>query len=188
MSKRKALPKLGKWWAFLKRRLLLLPQEPFTVEVDFCPLPDIAGGECGFWLGLVVHHQDGSILLQTIDEQPPDLERIAHVLAGTMQCVYPRPCSRPEAVLFRDDPEWQAMVPYLKELGIETVVTEELPQWDAKAEAMIRWLQEHWSTFPKARIHPDKLPIPKVLYDLRYMAYWFGPFQRAIPGEQEAPP
>jgi len=188
VTKRQPGPKLGKWWAHLKRRLLLLRQESFAVEVDFCPLPDIVGDEYGLWLALVVNHQDGSILLESIDEQPPNLERIAHLLAGTMQCAYPRPCSRPQAVLFRDDPEWQAMVPYLKELGIETVVTEELPQWDAKAEAMIRWLQDHWSTWPKTRIDPSKLPIPKALYDLRHMAHWFVPFQRPVPGKQEPPP
>lgn len=188
MTKRQAGQKLGKWWAHLKRRLHLLPQEPFAVEVDFCPLPDIVGDEYGLWLGLVVHHQDGSMLLETIDEQPPDLERIAHLLAGTMQCAYPRPCSRPQAVFFRDDPEWQAMVPYLKELGIETVVTEELPQWDAKAEAMIRWLQEHWSTWPKAKALPDNLTMPKAVYNLGRMVHWFVPFQQATPGKKEPPP
>ncbi len=80
------------------------------------------------------------------------------------------------------------MVPYLKELGIETVVTEELSQWDAKAEAMIRWLQDHWSTWPKAEALPDKLTMPKALFDLGQMAHWFVPFQRAIPGKQEPPP
>lgn len=188
MTKPKTGPKLGKWWAHLKRRLLLLPQESFAVEVDFCPLPNIVGDKYCLWLALVVNHEDGSILLEDIDERPPDLERIAHLLAGTMQCAYPRPWSRPQAVLFRDDPEWQAMVPYLKELGIEAVVTEELPQWDAKAEKVIRWLQDHWSTWPKARALPEKLPIPKPLYDLRQMVHWFVPFQRPIPGEQEPPP
>ncbi len=66
--------------------------------------------------------------------------------------------------------------------------TEELLHWDAKAEQLINWLQDHWSTWPKARTRPEGLPIPTVLYDLRQMAYWFGLFQRAIPGEQEAPP
>jgi hypothetical protein len=188
VTKRKTSPKLGRRWAFLKRRLLLLPQESLVLEVDFCPLPNIVGDEYGLWLGLVVNHQDGSILLQDIDEQPPDLERIASLLAGTMQCAYPRPCSRPEAVLFRDDPEWQAMVPYLKELGIEAVVTEELLHWDAKADEMINWLKAHWSTWPKAEALPDKLTMPKVLYDLRQMAHWFVPFQRATTGKQETPP
>jgi hypothetical protein len=41
-------------WAFLKRRLLALPQKPHSMEVDFCPLPDIVSDQFGFWLGLVV--------------------------------------------------------------------------------------------------------------------------------------
>ena len=53
VTKRKADPKLGKWWARLKRRLLLLPQESFAIEADFCPLPDIVEGEYGFWLGAI---------------------------------------------------------------------------------------------------------------------------------------
>jgi len=188
VTKGKARPKLGKRWAHLKRTLLLLPQEPFALEVAFCPLLDIVDDECGLWLGLVVHHQDGSILLESIDERPPDLEGIAHLLAGTIQCAHPRPGCRPEAVLFRDGPEWQAIIPYLKELEIETVVTEELSQWDARAEEMIEWLKAHWSTFPKPKIYPDKLTVPNVVYDLATMAHWFVTIQRGTLRNEGPPP
>ena len=184
VTKRKDGPRLGKWWAHLKRRLLLLPQESFAVEADFCPLPDIVEGEYGFWLGLVAHHQDGSMLMHTIDQEPPNLDEIAHLLAGIMDCAHPRPRRRPEAVLVRDDPEWLEMVPYLDELGIEVVVTEELSQWDARAQELINWLQDRWSTWPKAELRPDKLPIPKSLYDLRQMAHWFPVFQRSPPNDE----
>ena len=187
MTKRKAGPRLGKWWAHLKRRLLLLPQESFAVEVDFCPLPDIVDDEYGFWLGLVAHHEDGSILTHNIDQQPPNLDSIAHLLAGTMDCAHPRPRRRPEAVLVRDDPEWLEMVPYLDELGIEVVVTEELLQWDARAQELMDWLKDHWSTWPKAELRPDKLPISEALYDLREMSHWFPVFQRATPGKEKLP-
>jgi len=180
VTKRKAGPKLGKWWAHLKRRLLLLPQESFAVEVDFCPLPDIVDGEYGFWLGLVAHHQDGSILTKGIHQEPPSLDRIAHLLAGTMDCAHPRPRCRPEAVLFRDDPEWQAMVPYLNELGIEAIATEELSQWDARAQELINWLQDRWATWPKSTGRDD-LAVSANLYDLRQMAYWYPVFQQSPP-------
>jgi hypothetical protein len=86
VPKRSDGPRLGKWWAHLKRRVLLLPQEPFAIEADFCPLPDIVDGDYGYWLGLVAHHQDGSILTHNIDQEPPNLDSIARQLAGTMQC------------------------------------------------------------------------------------------------------
>mgnify|MGYP000850988868 CR=1 FL=1 len=181
MTSRKAGPRLGKWWAHLKRRVLFLPQLSFAVEVDFCPLPDIVGDECCYWLGLVAHHQDGSILLHDIDQQPPNLDSIARLLGGTMECAHPRPRCRPETVFYRDDPEWQAMVPYLNELGITTIATEELSHWDERAKELIDWMQEHWSTWPKTQLRPAKLPIPESLYDLREMSHWFQAFQRRTP-------
>jgi hypothetical protein len=134
-----------------------------------------------------VNHVDGSILLQDIDQDPPNLDGIAHLLAGTMDCAYPRPRCRPEAVLFRDDFEWQAMMPYLNELGIEAIATEELSHWDMRAEELINWLQDHWSTWPRAELRPDKLPILESLYDLRAMSHWFPVFQRATPGNEKSP-
>jgi len=184
VTKRKDGPRLGKWWAHLKRRLLLLPQESFAVEADFCPLPDIVEGESGYWLGLVAHHQDGSILTHNIDQEPPNLDSIANLLASTLECAYPRPRCRPEAVFFRDDPEWHAMLPYLNDLGIKTIAAEELSHWDKRAEELINWLQDRWSTWPKAELRPDKLPIPKSLYDLRQMAHWFPVFQRSPPNDE----
>lgn len=70
------------------------------IEVDFCPLPDIVDNEYGFWLGMVVNHEDGSILMHNIDQELPNLEEIAHLLAGTMNCAHPSPRRRPKAVLF----------------------------------------------------------------------------------------
>ena len=157
------------------------------MEVDFCPLPDIVDDEHGFWLGLVAHHQDGSMLMHTIDQQPPNLDEIAHLLAGAIDWPHTDVRCRPEAVLVRDDPEWQVMVPYLEELGIEVVVTEELLHWDATAEELIDWLKDHWSTWPRAKTYPDKLPIPRSLHDLRQMAHCFVLLQRAATIKKQTP-
>ena len=62
MAARKNERKLSRRYAFVKRRLLRLPQEPHGIEVDFCPLPDIVEDEYGFWLGLVVDQDTGFIL------------------------------------------------------------------------------------------------------------------------------
>lgn len=187
MPKRNDGPRLGKWWAYFKRRVLLLPQEPFAIEADFCPLPDIVDGEYGYWLGLVAHHQDGSILTHNINQEPPNLDSIARQLAGTMQCSYPRPQCRPKTVYFRDGPEWQAMVPYLTELQIEAIATEELPQWDQRAEEMISWLQTHWATWPMTQPRPKKLPIPEALFDLRRLSHMFRLFHEAPPVREQSP-
>ena len=85
MTTRKNDRKLGGRYAFLKRRLLRLPQEPLTIEVDFCPLPHIPGIEYGFWLGPVVDRHSGSMLMETIQEQPPTVEDIADLLAAAME-------------------------------------------------------------------------------------------------------
>lgn len=60
MSKRNSGPRLSRRYAFVKRRLLRLPQESHGIEVDYCPLPDIVPDEGGFWLGLAVDHDTAS--------------------------------------------------------------------------------------------------------------------------------
>lgn len=116
--------------------------------------------------------------------QPPSLDDIAYLLTGTMNCAHPRPRCRPKAVLFRDDPEWHAMVPYLNELGIETIATDDLSHWDARADEMINWLQDRWSTWPRAELRPARLAVPESLYDLRDMSHWFLLFQRSTPNNE----
>jgi hypothetical protein len=65
MAARKEHRELGGRYAFLKRRLLQLPQESLTMEVDFCPLPHNPGIEDGFWLGLIVDPHGGSMLMES---------------------------------------------------------------------------------------------------------------------------
>jgi len=62
---------LARRWAFLKPRLRRLPQEPHGFEVDFSPLPDHVCDEHGLWLGLVVDHGPGLILMTSILDEPP---------------------------------------------------------------------------------------------------------------------
>jgi len=124
------------------------------------------------------------MLMHTIDKQPPDLEEIANLLAAAIDCPHTNVRCRFQAAFVRDDPEWQGMAPSLNELGVEVVVTEELLHWDARAEELINWLKDHWSTWPKARTYPDKLPIPKSLYDLRQMAHCYVMLQRAAPNKK----
>ncbi len=76
------------------------------------------------------------------------------------------------------------MVPYLNELGIETIATDDLSHWDARADEMINWLQDRWSTWPRAELRPARLAVPESLYDLRDMSHWFLLFQRSTPNNE----
>ena len=46
---------------------------------------------------------------------------------------------RPRTIHLRDRPQWQELLPHLRQLGIEVVLSEELPKFD---EAVIEWMQE----------------------------------------------
>ncbi|MCY2987050.1 MAG: hypothetical protein NTY19_04180, partial [Planctomycetota bacterium] len=160
MTKPKAGPKLGRRYAFVKRRLLRLPQESHGMEVDFCPFPDIVEDEFGFWLGLAVDHDVGRILMTSILDEPPSAEDAADIMTRAMELSHPKVSCRPKMVFLRDNPTWEATFPWLQQLGIETVVTEDLLHWDAKAEELMDWMRKHWSPWPELRteIH-EKLGI-----------------------------
>ena len=179
MTKRNTGPKLGRRWAFVKRRVVRLPQEPFVVEVDFCPLPDIVEDEYGFWLGLVVDHDTGFILMTSFLDEPPSAEDAADVVARAMENSHPNVPCRPRMVLLRDNPTWEALFPWLKQLGIETVITDDLLHWDAKAEELMEWMRTHWWLVPDLRteVH-EALGVFNTLGDLKSLAHQFRYFEQ----------
>ncbi len=149
MTKRNTSPRLSRRYAFVKRDLLRLPQQPQTIEVDFCPLPDIVEDEYGFWLGLVVDHDTGTIAVTTVLDKPPTAEDAADVVTRALECSHFRPPCRPQIAYLRDNPSWEALYPWLGQLEVETVLTDDLLQWDAKAEELIEWMRKHWSPVPQ---------------------------------------
>ena len=46
---------------------------------------------------------------------------------------------RPRTIYLRDRPQWQELLPHLRQLGIEVVLTDDLPRFD---EAVIEWMQK----------------------------------------------
>ena len=141
VAKRQGKLKLGKSSWFVKRRLSWLPQEDLVREADFCPLPEVLGGN-GLWLGLVVSHHDGSVVAQEVLEHAPDVNDLAKLLAEAME----RPLMeqsrcRPEAFHLRDNPEWDELRPHLIQLDIGVVVTEELLRWDEVFADLIGYLK-----------------------------------------------
>jgi hypothetical protein len=141
VAKRQGKLKLGKSSGFVKRRLSWLPQQDLVREADFCQVPEILGGH-DLWLGLVVAHYDGSVLAQELLEHVPDVNDLGKLLADAME----RPLTdqdrcRPRAIHLRDNPEWHELRPHLSQLGINVVVTEELPNWDEVLSDLIDYLK-----------------------------------------------
>ena len=165
---------LARRWAFLRPRLLGLPQESHGMEADFCPLPDNVCDQHGLWLGLVVDHDFGLILMTSILDEPPIVQDLLGILSRAMECPVPSGRFRPEVVFLRDNPEWEQLLPYLGHVGIETVVTEDLFYWDARAEELIEWLKDRWSTPSEVVIQTDEEPtIAKTLLELRILGHEF---------------
>ncbi|MCH7688486.1 MAG: hypothetical protein IH899_17685, partial [Planctomycetes bacterium] len=55
MARQQGKLKLGKGSAFVKRRLLWLPQEELLWEAGFSPLPEMLDSGNTLWLGMVVN-------------------------------------------------------------------------------------------------------------------------------------
>lgn len=165
---------LARRWAFLKRPLLALPQKPHSMEVDFCPLPDIFSDEGGFWLGLVVDPGLDLILAIAILDEPPVVQDLAEILSEAMGSLLPSGRFRPEVVVLRDNPEWEQLFPFLVQIGVEVVVTEDLSRWDEKADELIEWLKDQWSTPCPIVLPTDEEPtVAKTLLKLRLLATSF---------------
>lgn len=59
------------------------------MEADFCPLPDNVCDEHGLWLGLVVDHGFGLILMTSILDEPPIVQDLLEILSRAMECPLP---------------------------------------------------------------------------------------------------
>jgi hypothetical protein len=125
--------KLGKGSSFVKSRLLRYPQEADVWEADFQPIPDKERGE--FWLGMVVNQEICVDLAHQVLNVPPTVNDLARILAEAIQ----RPIiggsrHRPSTILLRDDPQWEELLPHLRQLNIEVVKTNALPVWKEVAQ------------------------------------------------------
>lgn len=125
--------KLGKGSSFVKSRLRRYPQEDDVWEIDFQPVPDEENAE--FWLGMAVDQEVGVELSHEGLKSPPTVNDLARLIAEAIQ----RPIiegtrHRPATLFLRDDPQWEELLPHLRELGIELKCAETLPAWRQAAE------------------------------------------------------
>jgi hypothetical protein len=110
----------GKGSAFVKSKLRYLPQIMDTLEADFHPIPGKRRGQVEFWLGMVIEQEGGGVLASLSLDQPPTVNDLATVLAHAMY----RPLTegeqhRPTTLLLRPNPEWDELIPHLRQLGID---------------------------------------------------------------------
>ncbi len=133
--------KLGKSSAFTKRDIRALPQTEAEFEADFFLDPTFSTESQEAWKGLVVEREHGFLLaLEDVRIPPPTVNYLASLLDHAM-CRPPNYADRqrPRIIYLRDRPQWQELLPHLRQLGIEVVLSEDLPRFD---EAVIEWMQE----------------------------------------------
>ena len=132
--------KLGKSSAFVKRDLRLLPLTEAEFEADFFLDPAFSTKRQEAWMGMVVEREFGGLLaMEDVRLPPPTVNDLATLLAHAMQ----RPPDyddrrRPGTIHLRDRPQWQELLPHLRQLGIEVVFGDDLPWFD---EAVLEWVQ-----------------------------------------------
>jgi hypothetical protein len=133
--------KLGKASAFVKRDLRILPITDAEFEADFFLDPRFSTKRREVWKGLVIERESAGVLAtEDAEWPPPTVNDLAKLLAYAMY----RPWSggdrqRPRAIYLRDRPQWQELLPHLRQFGIEVVLGLDLPWFD---EAAIEWIQD----------------------------------------------
>jgi len=132
--------KLGKSSVFVKRDLRALPLTDAEFEADFFLDPGSSTRHQERWMGAVIEREFGGLLaMEDVRTPPPTVNRLANLLAHAML----RPLDegdrqRPSTIHLRDRPQWQELVPHLRQLGIEVALVEDLPRFD---EAVFDWMQ-----------------------------------------------
>ena len=133
--------KLGKGVSFVKTHLKRLPRTVDVWQADLQPFPEAEEGRkrrrtC--WLGVVLSLTDDFILADRVLDTPPTVNDLARLLADGMRRPLIETAHRPSRLVLRDNPLWQEILPHLKELKIEVVLQDRLPEWDLMLADFIR--------------------------------------------------
>jgi hypothetical protein len=135
---------LGKGSSFVKSRLSRLPRTEEVWEADIQPI-SVRGwnarrhGE--LWLGMVLTRLENFHLALLAHEEAPTVNDLAHLLAQAMERPWVMGTRRPARILLRNNPQWQELIPHLRQLKIEVETQEELPVWDNAATEYVRKLK-----------------------------------------------
>ena len=132
--------KLGKSSAFVKRTLGRLPLGAEAWEADFF-LDTASSRHNEHWTGMVIEREFGAVpAMEDVRFRPPTVNDLAALLAHAML----RPANggdrqRPGTLYLRDRAQWHELLPHLRQLGIEVVLSEDLPEFD---DAVLDWMQQ----------------------------------------------
>jgi hypothetical protein len=132
--------KLGKSSAFVKNDLRSLPLTEVDFEADFFVDAASSSGRHERWVGMVLERAFGGLLaVEDVRFPPPTVNSLATLLAHAML----RPLDaedrqRPRTIYLRNRPQWQELLSHLRQLGIEVVLSQDLPRF---SEAVIEWMQ-----------------------------------------------
>ena len=125
---------------FVKKDLRPLPLTDAEFEADFFLDRGFPTKRQERWMGIVIEREFGGVLaMEDVRLPPPTVNGLANLLADAML----RPLDagdrqRPSTIYLRDRPQWQELLPHLRQLGIEVVFSEDLPRFD---EAVVEWMQ-----------------------------------------------
>jgi hypothetical protein len=142
MAKEHPRLKLGKRAAFVKTHLKQLPQVPETWEVDFLTLPKPADQSEQESLGVAASLPKGDPLVLMVVEYNPNVNDLADLLADAMRRPLTGPARRPQHIRFRGNPRWEALYRHLNDLGIATLIQEELPKVEEVYEDFLREMRK----------------------------------------------
>jgi uncharacterized protein DUF6930 len=135
--------KLGKGAYFVKSCLRRLPLTEDEWQADIQPFSRGSRRRRQEWLGIVLSQTDDFLLADQFIENPPTVNDLARLLADAMRRpLIDRP-HRPKTIVLRDNPTWQEILPHLRDIKIEVVIQDALPQWDKEFKD---WVEEFGKT------------------------------------------
>jgi hypothetical protein len=135
---------LGKGSQFVKSHLSRLPRTDEVWEADIQPI-SVWGWDLRrhgeLWLGMVLTRLENFHLALLASEEAPTVNDLASLLGKAMERPWVMGTRRPAKILLRDNPQWQELIPHLRQLKIEVETQEELPLWDGAAADYVRRLR-----------------------------------------------
>lgn len=151
--------KLGKSSAFVKKDLRPLPLTDAEFEADFFLDQGFSTKRRDRWMGMVIEREFGDVLaLKDVRLPPPGVNDLATLLAYAMtRPPHYEDRQRPRIIHLRDRPQWQELLPHLRQLRIEVVLSDDLPRFD---DAVVDWMQ-----MDAARDEP--LPMDRIRENIR---------------------
>ena len=148
--------------AFVKKDIRPLPLTDAEFEADFFLDRRFSTKRREAWKGMVIEREHGALLaLENVEWPPPTVNDLATLLARAMtRPPHYEDRQRPRIIHLRDRPQWQELLPHLRQLGMEVVLGDDLPRFD---EAVVEWMQEG-----AARHAPEKpFAVDKIREDLK---------------------